>query len=82
MWTICAGTYFTQEDVLGLRSLYQAKQTGTLAISDITEEQWEMIRVKADLTSKAWLRAINPVSEHQPKPFAWDDSPESCQSDR
>ena len=84
MWNICAGVELTEEDVLGLRSLYQPKKTEAMSIriSDITEEHWQIIKLTAKLEHKVWLEAINPESEHQPKPFTWEDSPESSQSNR
>ena len=51
MWIICAGAEFTDEDVLGLRSLYQPKQAEAVSIriSDITEKHWQIIKLTAKL---------------------------------
>lgn len=81
MWSICAGAKLTEEDVLGLRSMYRPK-VETLSISSIKAEHWETIKVTAGLKFHPWIGAINPVSQHQPKAFGWDDSPKSSRSDR
>ncbi|BDA48308.1 hypothetical protein COCOBI_11-5680 [Coccomyxa sp. Obi] len=73
-----SGANFTEEDVLGLRSLYRPKET--LSISGISEEQWETIKATAMLEYRPWLGAINPASRHQPQPFGRHDSSESSQS--
>lgn len=82
LWSICAGALLTEEDVEGLRSLYRPRKVETLSISCIEPEQWEVVKVTAWLQLRVWIGAINPVSEHKPKAFCWDDSPESSQSKR
>ncbi len=76
MWNTCAGSKLTEEDVLGLRSMYRRK-TETLSIHGINAEQCETIKVTAKLALRPWLGAIEPMSQHQPKPFGWDDTAES-----
>lgn len=80
---LCAGATLTAKDVLGLRSIIYRHKAEKLSISSIKVEEWETIKVTARLKFEAWLRAMNPMSQHQPKPFWWEDnSPESSQSDR